>query len=185
MKRLHTTLSIIALVGIFTYAQGSKIKKMGKSKTIEVQIKSSIDITSPKEKIFEIIIDHEEISNWVMEVKKVQLIKKGKPKNGLGAIREVDFKPMFWTTIQEEIVFYEENNGYKYKIISYMPGVVDHLGTWTCSKNENGDITVTWNVFLELKKSHWFTLFASKKFARDFKQVQENALTYLKKSLED
>ncbi len=149
---------------------------------MKVNINSSITIDASKEAIFSIVSDHEGTDNWVDEVKSVKLIKKGTPKNGLGAIRRVDFKPMFWTSVNEKIVLFKENQEYHYKVIK-MPGVSDHLGIFSLEENGNNQTTVHWKVYLEFKKYHFMRLLSGK-FGKDFKAVQESGLLKLKKQLE-
>lgn len=151
-------------------------------KSIQTNINSSITIKASKEAIHKIISNHVGTPTWVKEVKEVKLLKEGTPTNGLGAIREVNFRPAFWTTVQEEIVAYEENEGFQYKVLK-MPGLINHLGVWELIEKPNGGVTVHWNVYMEFKKFHIFGLFINK-FGRDFKKVQINALSFLKETLE-
>lgn len=149
---------------------------------MKININSSISIKSSKEDIFKIISDHEGTSNWVDKVEHVKLLKEGNPKNGLGAIREVNFKPKFWTTVQERITLFEDNSRFQYKLIK-MAGVKDHLGEFLLEESINNEITVHWNVFMHFKKYHIVKLIAPK-FGKDFKKTQEEGLLKLKSILE-
>ena len=161
----------------------NKTVQMNNTKTIGVDINDSITITSSASKAFQIISDHVGTPNWVKEVKEVKLLKEGNPKNGKGAIREVNFKPLLWSTVQEKIVAYTENKEYQYKIIK-MAGVVDHLGVWSITELGNGEIEVFWKIHMEFKKNHIFRLLFSNQFIKAFTKVQKNALMQLKSILE-
>ena len=156
---------------------------MKKENIVDLNVNSQIQIQATPAAVFNIVSDHTGTPTWVKEVKEVKLLQQGTPKNGKGAIREVNFRPAFWSTVQERIISYEDNKTYSYKIVS-MPGVADHLGIWAVADNGDGSSTVSWQVYFGLKKRHWFRIFFSKKFATDFKQIQENALLKLKEMLE-
>ncbi len=152
--------------------------------TIRKTTRARINITQTKEKIFQVIADHEGTSNWVQDVKAVNLLQVGAEEpNGIGAIREVLFKPALWTDIKEEITAFEAPTFYQYKIVEGMPGLVDHLGTWSLAVEDNGDVTVSWEVFFEFKTLHWFAPFVGN-FATSFNQVQHRALRSLKAFIE-
>lgn len=154
-----------------------------RTKKYSVEINSSMRINASKTSIFNVISNHEGTPTWIDDVASVKLIKDGKPKNGFGAIREVNFKPKLWSTIQEKIIFYIPNQEYHYQIIK-MGGVVDHLGVWKLSESENGETIVAWNVYMRYKRFHFIRLIINK-FAKDFKLLQEEALLKLKQNLEE
>lgn len=145
------------------------------TKTAKAQIK----IEAGKEALFGVLVNHEGTHNWVQEVNKVTLLKEGTPKNAKGAIREVDFKPRLWTTVQEEILSYQDNEYYTYSIIEGMPGLVSHLGKWSVEEAGNNETLVTWEVEFTFKKFHWFSPFVNS-FVKSFNEVQNNALKNLK-----
>ncbi len=140
---------------------------------------AQITIQAPKEAVFNLISDHEGVPNWISDVQKVTLTKVGQPKNGVGAVRQVVFKPKLWSDLSEAITAYTENEGFQYKILSGMPGLIDHLGTW---KLEDGGTLVTWDIHFEFKKFHWFRLILGS-FIKSFSQVQKDALSSLKTKL--
>jgi len=151
-------------------------------RTIDANCHASIQIKAAIEDIFTVLSDHEGTPNWVEDVKSVKLLKEGSPKNGVPAIREVNFKPMFWATVQEEIIYYVKDEGYQYKILK-MAGVADHLGTWSLTQEEYGNVKVSWDIHFKFKKIHWFRLIIPI-FIPAFKKVQEKALLSLKNLLE-
>ena len=153
-------------------------------KVVTKDVNSSIVIHASNIAIFDIIANHEGTPNWVHKVKNVTLKKEGQPKNGVGAIREVQFRPMFWTTVQEEILSYTQNQSFSYRIIEGMPGLVNHLGKWTLDTIEGGKTNVTWAVHFDFSKRHIFSLFLNG-FAKSFKKIQEEALIQLKSNLEE
>lgn len=154
-----------------------------KSAIVELDINSSIEIKASRDAVFAIVSDHVGTPNWVDKVKQVNLLKEGKTRNGLGAIREVNFKPALWTTVQEEIVSFKEDDHFHYKVISKMPGMVDHLGAFQLTDLGAGSLRLEWKVYFAFKRKHWFRLF-SKSFSKSFKSVQEKGLKTLKEQLE-
>jgi ribosome-associated toxin RatA of RatAB toxin-antitoxin module len=153
-------------------------------KTIRKEVQAEKIINASKEAIFKIISDHEGTSNWIQDVKQITLIKPGENKIGLGAIRKVNFKPKFWSTIDEEIIEYKEQESYSYTIIKGMPGLISHKGSWLLKEEANGMTKVIWNVQFEFKKFHWFALLVNN-FAKTFNQIQVNALDSLDAYLKD
>ncbi|OJJ14451.1 hypothetical protein BKI52_42475 [marine bacterium AO1-C] len=151
-------------------------------KTVVKQIVARKTIKASQEAIFKIISDHEGTHRWVKEVDKVLIVKEGEQKNGLRAIRKVHFKPVLWTTVEEEIIDFQENKSYIYKIISKMPGLVDHKGVWSLQEISADATEVVWDVYIEFKKMHWFSLFAGS-FAKSFGKVQNRALAQLEQDL--
>ncbi len=147
--------------------------------TIIKDTSAQIAIRSSKASIFSIIAEHEQTPAWVSEVEKVRLLKDGSPKNGLGAIREVTFRPKLWTTVKEEIIAFTPHDGYQYKIIEGMPGLVDHLGQWSLENTADQKVLVTWKVHFEFKSFHWFRPFLSS-FIKTFSDIQFSALDSLR-----
>lgn len=153
------------------------------SKTIPIKIESSVLIQADPSSIFAIVSNHEGTPDWVDKVKKVKLLKTGTPKNGLGAIREVHFKPLLWGAAREEIVAYEQDSHFHYKVISSLPGMIDHLGMFQLTPQSDGMVKVEWKIHFVFKQKHWFRYFL-KSFAKQFKAVQEDAFAVLKGQLE-
>ena len=150
---------------------------------IEADLNSSIEIAAARSAIFAVVSDHEGTPSWVEKVKEVKLLQEGSPRNGLGAIREVNFKPLLWTTVQEKIIRYEEGQGFDYAVQGGMPGMIEHLGRFELSGLANGMVRVDWKVHFKFSKSHWFSLFI-RSFSKSFKKVQEQGLKTLKAQLE-
>ena len=161
---------------------GHKNKMPRNIEVVEINLNSSIQIKSSAETIFEVVSNHVGTPNWVEKVKHVSLLKDGKTVNGLGTIRKVVFKPLFWTTVEEEVVSYTENEHFHYKVISKMPGLIEHLGKWEVVPMENDIVEVHWKVYFKFKKKHWFKFFMNS-FSESFKSVQEEALAKLKEQL--
>lgn len=148
------------------------------SKTIKKTVHSSKYIQASVATIFKIISDHEGTPNWVQDVKVVKVLKHGTVKNGKGTIRSVTFRPVMWSTIQEEIIEFNPNQDYSYRITEGMPGLVSHLGHWILEPSNDGMTKVIWDVSFEFKRMHWFRLFVGN-FAKTFKKIQEKALNSL------
>lgn len=150
--------------------------------TKDVRVERIID-ASPEE-IFRVISEHENTHLWIKEVEKVSLLKKGENKNGSGALRQVKFTPKLWSVIDEEILEFSPNKKYTYKIVKGMPGLINHLGSWTLSEVNNTCTKVVWEVHFEFKKFHWFGLFVNN-FASTFNKIQRSALVSLEDYLQE
>ena len=61
----------------------------------------------PPAAVWSVVSDHEGTHAWVPKVKRVTLLKPGEPKNGMPALRRVEFRPALWSTIDERIVSVE------------------------------------------------------------------------------
>ncbi len=62
------------------------------SRTHEIRV--SADISAAQTRVWERVSNHEDTPSWVDAVKHVELSRPGSPRNGLGAIRVVEFKPL-------------------------------------------------------------------------------------------
>lgn len=112
-------------------------------------------VNAPADWVFGIVSDHEGTPSWVPKVRDVTLLQPGTPKNGVPAVRRVEFRPLGWGTIDEKIVAYDpESHTFSYTIIGGMLGVTDHLGTFTVVEDEEG-CSVTWAVWFEFNPWIW------------------------------
>ncbi len=149
---------------------------------IERTVEAERIMNASREEIFEIVSNHVGTPAWVRDVNAVKILKEGQTKNGLGTIREVEFKPKFWSTIQEEITAFEKNGYYTYSIINGMPGLISHQGKWKIETVGQGQCKVTWKVYFRFKQFHWFALLVNN-FVKTFNEVQHTALDGLNAKL--
>ena len=92
-------------------------------------IRVSVDIDATQAAVWERVSDHEDTPSWVEAVKRVTLAQSGTPRNGVGAIRVVSFKPALWSTIHERITRFEPPHSFDYVLFKGMPALSSHLGT--------------------------------------------------------
>lgn len=110
---------------------------------------------APIEAVFAALTDHEGMSDWP-GLKRVRLIREGQPRNGLGAIRQVEVMGL---RLDEEVVRWEPPRAFDYRIIKGLP--VEHLGT--VELVDHGSFTeLTWRVRL----FSWVPFLASLVLAR-------------------
>src|SRR5882762_5242250 len=93
----------------------------------KVQVSTEID--APQAAVWARVSDHEGTPGWVDAVKRVTLTQDGTPRNGVGAVRVVEFKPLLWTSIHERITRFEAPHAFDYVLFKGMPALVSHLGT--------------------------------------------------------
>jgi len=105
------------------------------------EIHVTIGISAPIELIFDLLTDHDGMSRWP-GVSSCRLVREGRPRNGLGAIREVK---ALLTTLQEEVVRWEPPTRFDYTIIKGLP--VKHLGVVTLVQY-GSQVLVSWDVSL-------------------------------------
>jgi hypothetical protein len=132
------------------------------------------ELPIPQRTLWEKVSDHEATPTWVNAAKRVRLIREGEPRNGKGAIRVVEFRPLLWTTIREEIIHFDPPREFRYHIIGGMPGLRDHLGRITVESLGDARSLFTWHVEFEFKQFHPFRPFVPN-FIRSFRAVLEEA----------
>jgi uncharacterized protein YndB with AHSA1/START domain len=154
------------------------------SNQITKDVRAERIIKASAKDIFKVISDHENTHLWINEVEKVSLLKEGANKNGLGALRQVKFTPKLWSVIDEDILEFTPDERYTYTIVKGMPGLINHLGSWTLSEAADGGTKVVWAVHFEFKKFHWFGLLVNN-FASTFNKIQISALESLEAYLKE
>ena len=146
-------------------------------------IRVSADIAAPPALIWERVSDHEATPGWVSAVKRVSLSRPGTAKNGLGAIRVVEFKPLLWSTIHEEITLFETPRAFHYVLFKGMPGLAGHIGKVIVDDLGGGRSRLRWEVDFKFKTIHPFRLVVPT-FLREFEGVLGEAVLELKRQLE-
>ncbi len=144
----------------------------------QVHLQHSVEINAPAAAVFALVSDHENTPNFVDAVKQVTLLREGQPRNGLGAIRDVRFRPLLWQGVQEEIVFWDAPHGYHYRILSGFAGLAQHLGQWRIDVTASG-CRVTWDIVVDYRPNHPAALLAGV-FDKAFTAVMQQALAKLK-----
>lgn len=141
------------------------------------KVQQSIVVSTDPDTVFAQVSDHENTHLWVPKVKQVTLLSEGTPRNGVPAIRRVEFRPFGWSTIDEKITAYDEaTRTFSYSIIAGMPGVRDHLGTFEVVPTEGGS-KVTWTVRFDFNPILW-GLFAGT-FVKTFGKAMKEGLESL------
>ena len=148
------------------------------------QVRVGTEVEAPAAAVWARVSEHEDTPSWVDAAKKVSLTREGKTeRNGLGAIRVVEFKPRLWSTIHEEIVGYDPPRQFEYVLFKGMPGLRDHLGRLAVDDRGDGRSRLRWEVDFEFRTVHPFRPFVPS-FVRDFEGVLKRAVTNLKAQLE-
>jgi hypothetical protein len=139
-------------------------------------VRVATEIGAPAATVWARVSDHEDTPSWVDAAKRVTLTREGEPdRNGLGAIRVVEFKPRLWSTIHEEIVGYDPPRQFEYFLFKGMPGLRDHLGRVAVDDLGDGRSRLRWEVDFEFRTVHPFRPFVPS-FVRDFEGVLAAAL---------
>lgn len=144
----------------------------------QVHLVRSVEINAPASAVFARVSDHENTPAFVDSVKRVSLWKEGMPRNGLGAVRDVRFRPLLWPGVREEIVHWDAPHGYHYRILEGFPGLAKHLGQWRLEATVSG-CKVTWDICVDYREGHPAAWFAGE-FERSFGAVMDKALAKLK-----
>lgn len=103
-----------------------------------------IRFRAPIERVFEAISDHEGMAAWP-GVSKCTLIREGRPRNGLGAVRRIRAGGF---TLEEKVVHFESPRRIDYTITRGLP--IDHLGSVTLEEH-NGMVHLRWHVEMTSK----------------------------------
>ena len=147
------------------------------------QVRVGTEIDAPPAAVWARVSEHEDTPSWVDAAKRVTLTREGSPeRNGLGAIRVVEFKPRLWSTIHEEIVGFDAPKQFEYVLFKGMPGLRDHLGRVAVDDLGDGRSRLRWEVDFEFRTAHPFRPFVPS-FVRDFEGVLAAALDHLKAQL--
>lgn len=149
--------------------------------THEVRVATEIDAAPAA--VWARVSEHEDTPSWVDAAERVTLSREGAPeRNGLGAVRVVEFKPRLWSTIHEEIVRFDPPHAFDYVLFKGMPGLRDHLGRVAVDDLGDGRSRLRWEVDFEFRAVHPFRPFVPS-FVRDFEGVLAAALANLTKQL--
>jgi len=147
-------------------------------------VRVAAEIEAPAAAVWARVSDHEDTPSWVDAAKRVTLTREGaSERDGLGAVRVVDFKPRLWSTIHEEIVRFDPPHAFEYVLFKGMPGLRDHLGRVAVDDLGDGRSRLRWEVDFEFRTVHPFRPFVSS-FVRDFEGVLSEAVASLKRQLE-
>ena len=150
---------------------------------IERQIRVETNIGASVDAVWAKVSDHEATPSWISEVKQVRITEPGaQTRGGLGAVREVAFKPAMWTKILERIVEHRPPERFHYVLFAGMPGLLAHEGRVIVEPAGAG-AKLRWEVYFRFRSLHWFRLFVPA-FVRQFEGVLQGGLDELKRQLE-
>jgi hypothetical protein len=147
----------------------------------EIRVSSEID--APQTVVWNRVSEHEDTPSWVDAVKSVTLTEAGTPRNGIGAVRVVRFKPALWSTIHERITLFEPPHTFDYALFKGMPALVSHHGMIRVDDLEPNRSRLSWDVDFEFRSIHPFRLFLPS-FLSEFERVLATAVAKLKRQLE-
>jgi hypothetical protein len=147
------------------------------------EVRVGADVEAAQGAVWERVSEHEDTPSWVDAVKSVTLARPGTPRNGVGAIRVVQFRPLLWTTSHEEITRFEPPHTFEYVLFKGMPALVSHLGRVSVDDLGQDRSRLRWEVDFVFRTLHPFRPFVPS-FLRDFEGVLTSAVAKLKGQLE-
>ena len=147
------------------------------------EVRVGTEIAAPPAAVWDRISEHEDTPSWVEAARRVTLTRAGTPRNGVGAIRVVEFKPRLWSDVREEITRFEPPRTFEYVLFEGMPGLRDHLGRLIVDDLGGDRSRLRWEVDFEFARVHPFRLFLPT-FLRDFETVLSRGVESLKGQLE-
>jgi len=151
---------------------------------IERHLRVEITIAAPVADVWARVSDHENTPSWVAEVKSVRLTQEGAPeRGGVGAVREVVFRPRMWTAVLERITLHRPQERFHYVLFQGMPGLLAHEGRVIVEPAGAGASTLRWEVDFQFRSLHWFRPFVPS-FLQQFEGVLRGGLATLKGQLE-
>lgn len=154
---------------------------------IERTLRVETRIAAPAVAVWARVSDHEATPSWIAEVARVRITEPGREsRGGLGAVREVAFKPRLWSTILERITLHRAPERFHYVLFAGMPGLLAHEGRVIVAPARNGDgdgATLRWEVDFRFRSLHWFRPLVPS-FTRQFERVLQGGLTEIKRQLE-
>ena len=150
---------------------------------IERQIRVETRIAAPVGAVWARVSDHEATPTWISEVKQVRITEPGAElRGGVGAVREVAFRPRMWSTVRERIIEHRPSDRFHYVVLSGMPGLLRHEGRMIVEPHDAG-ATLRWEVDFTFRSFHWFRPIVPS-FIRQFEAVLQGGLDRLKGQLE-
>lgn len=150
-------------------------------KVFKIKILEEID--APQQQTWDAIIDHERMGDWLTPLEGVQLLRQGKPKNGMGAIRVLMLPIGEFANVHERVVFFNPPHSYQYEITKGVPGLVYHLGQVRVHSNGKNASIVEWTIDLEFKNLHPIRIVAAG-IVKGLEFGVKSGLNNLKKQLE-
>lgn len=146
-------------------------------------VRVSIDINAPQAAVWARVSEHEETRNWIPAVKRVTLTRVGEQRNGLGAVRVVEFKQRLWSAIHERIVRFEAPQAFDYVLFKGMPALMSHLGNVRVDDLGDDRSRLTWNVDFVFRSLHPFAPLIPSTM-RQFHQILADGIATLKRQME-
>lgn len=142
------------------------------------EVRVAAEMAAPPQAVWDRISEHEQTPTWVEAARRVTLTREGAPRNGVGAIRVVEFKPRLWSDVREEITRFEPPRTFEYVLFEGMPALRDHLGRLIVDDLGDGRSRLRWEVDFEFARVHPFRLFLPT-FLRDFETVLSRGVNAL------
>jgi hypothetical protein len=153
---------------------------MAIDRTIRVQER----IAAPAPLVWARVSDHEATPSWIPKVASVRLLEKGQVEpGGVGAVREVAFRPRGWSKIRERITEHRPREKFHYVLFAGMPGLLAHEGRVLISPDGAQASLLRWEVDFRFRSLHWFRPLVPS-FLRQFEGVLREGMSQLKQQLE-
>jgi uncharacterized protein YndB with AHSA1/START domain len=150
----------------------------------ERKLRVSVRIDAPADRVWARVSDHEATPSWIPQVKAVRLVEPGAAvRGGVGAVREVAFKPRLWSKILERVVVHRPPERFHYVLFAGMPGVIEHEGRVIVEADGEAASTLRWEVDFRFRSLNWFRPFVPS-FMRQFEAVLQEGVEELKRQLE-
>ncbi|MCP4442830.1 MAG: SRPBCC family protein [Aureispira sp.] len=121
-------------------------------KAFKIKLREEID--APQQVVWEAAIDHEGMADWLEPLEAVQLLRDGKPKNGMGAIRVLMAPIGEFANVHERVIYFNPPHSYQYEITKGVPGLEYHLGQVRVHSNGRAASIIEWTIDFEFKYLH-------------------------------
>ncbi|MDP3278690.1 MAG: SRPBCC family protein [Deltaproteobacteria bacterium] len=146
-------------------------------------IRVQIHIKASPESVWALVSHHEGTPGWIPQVEQVRITEVGREqRTGVGAVRQVKFRPRMWGTVLERIVVSTAPVRFHYVLFEGMPGLLEHEGRVSVEPHEGGT-RLSWEVDFVFRSMHWFRPFVPS-FVKTFEGVLSGALAEAKRQLE-
>ena len=140
------------------------------------EVKKSITIKAPKEKVWKKISNIVGLPSWVLDVKKTTYLSK--KRKGVGAIRKITFER--GNTIEEHVIAWKNEQYFTYIATDGLP-LRAYVATISIKPKNRKTIQITWQSYMNSKK---MSTPQFSRFLADMGSFYQTSLEKLKTSIE-
>jgi hypothetical protein len=140
------------------------------------QVKKTVTIKAPKEKVWKKISNIAGLPSWVLDVKKTTYLSK--KRKGVGAIRKITFER--GNTIEEHVIAWKNGEYFTYIATDGLP-LRAYVATISIKPKNKKTAQITWQSYMNSKKMS-ATQFM--RFLSDMGSFYQSSLENLKTSIE-